>query len=366
MRITEVDARPFTLTRRSAMRTRTMSGAPSRHVLITVRTDEGIEGNAEALAKPSIYGETPTSIVAIVREHIAPMLIGADPWDTQEVLARLFEVPANNSSKAAVDIALHDLLARALDMPLYRLWGGGRTIQSVSWTLGIRDPEDMVAEAERIHAESGIVAFKVKGGVDPSQDVQVIRLLRERLGPEAQLSLDPNEGYTADVAARVLGEMDAFGLAYVEEPIPHAHYQARADLARRIPMPILGDDSCFTIEDVVREIDIGAVGMVSIKTPRTGFHESSRIATVAEAFGLRCVVGTAVGGGLSSLAALQFACSRPSLASASENSFGMNIVEDLVDAPLPLDGHLEVPVGAGLGVTVHAERLASLADDGNA
>ena len=338
-----------------------MSGASSQHVLITLTTDEGLEGNAEALAKPGIYGETQASIIAIVQEHLEPLLIGLDPWDTQEILGRLRTVPANNSSKAAVDIALHDLLARSLELPLHWYWGGSRTRQAVSWTLGIRAAEDMVAEAETIMAKAGIEAFKVKGGLVPDDDLQVIRLLRERLGPGVQLSLDPNEGYTADVAARVLGAMDEHGLAYVEEPIPHWQSRARVDLARRIPMPILGDDSCFTLKDVVRQIEDGAIAMVSIKTPRTGFYESAAIATVAESFGLRCIIGTAVGGGLSSLAALQFACSRPSFASPSENSFGMNIVQDLVDAPMPTDGHLNVPSGPGLGTEVMVDRLSQLA-----
>jgi L-alanine-DL-glutamate epimerase-like enolase superfamily enzyme len=221
----------------------------------------------------------------------------------------------------------------------------------------------MADEAEVIHRAHGIEAFKVKGGTSAADDLEAIRLIRERLGPAAQLSLDPNEGYSPKEAVRVLARMADQGVAYVEEPIPRSD-RRRVDVARAIPMPILADDSCMTLQDVVRELDIGAIGMISIKTPRTGFWESGRIAILAEAYGLPCVVGTAVGGALSSLAALHFSCSAASLALPSENSFGLNLVTDIVEnAPAVAGGRLELPEGPGLGAVVSETTLAQVRVD---
>jgi L-alanine-DL-glutamate epimerase-like enolase superfamily enzyme len=158
---------------------------------------------------------------------------------------------------------------------------------------------------------------------------------------------------------RTLDRMADLDLAYVEEPLPSTDTRGRAALARQITMPILGDDSCFTLADVVREIELGAIGMVSIKTARTGFSESLRILATAEAHGLTCVVGSAVGGGLSSVAALQFACRSTTLDAPSENSFGLNLVSDILAAPPSItDGALTLTDGAGLGVEVSPEALA--------
>jgi L-alanine-DL-glutamate epimerase-like enolase superfamily enzyme len=361
MRISKIEAIPFNLQRTRAVRARTIGGDMSRHVLIRISTDEGVFGEAEALSKVSIYGETQQSIVAIVQGTIAPRLVGLDPVGLDEANGRLQEIPANNSARAAVDIALHDLFGKISGLPLHRLWGSTRREQVVSWTLGLNPPDQMAQEAVRVHRELGIRAFKVKGGEVPADDVAAVHAIRASL-PDAQLSLDANEGYTAKVAIRTLAQMVDARLDYVEEPIPHHDRRGRVETAREIPIPILGDDSCFTLADVVREVELGAIGMVSIKTPRTGFWESHAIRAVAVANGLSCVVGTAVGGALSSLAALQFSCSRNDLAGPSENSFGMSLDRDVVASwPRVSNGTLTAPIGAGLGAEVSPDLLAELA-----
>jgi L-alanine-DL-glutamate epimerase-like enolase superfamily enzyme len=360
MRVTSIDATPFSLRRKAVVKARTTAGDRSNHVLVQVRTDDGPVGTAEALSKVMIYGETQASIVAIIQEKIAPLLVGLDPLELDEADRRLSEVPANNSARAAVDIALHDLVGQIAGLPLHRLWGGSRTVQLVSWTVGIRAPQEMADEAAAMNRDHGINAFKVKGGETPTDDVEAIRLIRQAL-PAAQISLDANEGYTAKTAIRTLTQMSQYDVAYVEEPIPHHDRLGRVEAARAIPMPILGDDSCFTLPDVMRELELGAIGMISIKTPRTGFSQSFKILGMAEANGVPCVVGTAVGGALSSVAALQFSCSRASLSAPSENSFGINLHSDIVrNAPAVAGGRLEVPQGPGLGVEVSAEDLAAL------
>src|SRR3970282_1853201 len=110
MLITGIAATPFTLQRKATVRTRTHQGAISHHVLIEVQTDEALVGRAEALSKLTIYGETQASIVAIIREGFGPALIGLDPRELDEANTRLREIPANNTTRAAVDIALHDLV----------------------------------------------------------------------------------------------------------------------------------------------------------------------------------------------------------------------------------------------------------------
>ena len=358
MRITAVDAIPFTLDRRASLHMRESVSDRSRHVLVRVRTDAGPVGIGEALSKVSIYGETQDSIVAIIDQHLKPKIVGLDVGDLDEADHRLSTLPANNSARAALDIALHDLHGRTVGMSLAHLWGSRKIRQDVSYTVGINPPDTMAADALQQFEAHGIRAFKVKGGEDPERDVAALTAIRRAVS-NAQLSLDANQGYTRHAAVRALIAMAPLELAYVEEPLPIADRQGRALLARQIPMPILGDDSCFTLNDVVREIELGAIGMVSIKTARTGFTESLRILQTAEAHGLTCIVGSAVGGGLSAAAALQFACRATSLDAPSENSFGLNLVSDILRESPPISGGaMTLPEGTGLGVDIDDDALA--------
>lgn len=361
MRIEQIEAIPFRLPLKHVL----SWGADGRmaaqeHVLVRVRLAGGAVGIAEAIPRPTIYGETQASITHIIDAVLAPLLVGHDVRDRSGLEALLGRVPWNPSARAAIDMAAHDALARAQDLPLASLLGGAPAPVRISYMIGLGPPAEAVEEALAIREETGITAFKVKAGRNGEDDIARIRLLREALGPDAFLFVDANEQYTPHQALDVLGRMAEFGIAMAEEPIPRGLGARRRDCASRLPVPILADDSVATIADTLRECTDGAVGVIGIKIARTGFLASRRISDLATAHGLPCWIGSQGVSGIGTLGSAHFfGAVRHAVPFPADLGTFLRQEDDLLDTPPRIrDGYLEVPDGAGLGAAVDEAKLA--------
>jgi L-alanine-DL-glutamate epimerase-like enolase superfamily enzyme len=178
-------------------------------------------GVAEAPPRPFTYGETPASIRAVVEDIFEPVIVGYSPLEREAIHAKLNRTVANPTAKAAIDMALWDVIGKSLDVSVTELLGGFTDRMRVCHMLGFAAPEQMVDEAERIRDTYGITTFKVKVGRNPfSLDVEVCRALREALGPQVELYIDGNRGWTASDAARALRAMSDLDLTLAEELNP--------------------------------------------------------------------------------------------------------------------------------------------------
>src|SRR5690606_38771029 len=203
--IESVEAIPFAIPYRKALRFASGEVRTADHVLLRVRTTGGLLGQAEAPPRPYTYGETQASIVAVVDQLFGPALVGTSVLDREEHRARLARTVGNPAAKAAWDMAVWDVLGQALGQPVHRLLGGYADSMRVSHMLGFDLPEVMVAEAQRMIDEHGITTFKVKVGQQPyTLDVAVVRALREEFGDRVELYVDGNRGWTASESARAL------------------------------------------------------------------------------------------------------------------------------------------------------------------
>lgn len=360
MKITKIEAIPFyipfepELTLKFAYRIST--GA--EHVLVRIRTDEGITGFAEAPARPQIYGETQQSIVAAIENHLAPSLIGLDPLDLEKIHANMDHLVHNLTAKSSIDIALHDILGKVLNIPLFKFLGGWSSKSiPLSWMVGIRTKEEMVRECERFLA-IGIKAFKLKIGLNPKEDVETFKAIRKTVGDDVILYVDGNQAYSPKVAINVIRELEDYGLAWVEEPCPVWNQKGRLELARSISVPILGDESCFTPQDVLRELELGAVGMVLIKVARTGIYKTRKIVHMCQEVGISCLVGSQGDSSIGAAASIQVASSFKNILHPAECSYHLRMRGDLLKAPLlPSQGALEIPTGPGLGIEIDESKI---------
>jgi L-alanine-DL-glutamate epimerase-like enolase superfamily enzyme len=235
--------------------------------------------------------------------------------------------------------------------------GGFSDRLPVSWMLGIRSVPEMVREAQEARSR-GIKAFKVKVGLDPEKDVQVIRSLRETLGPDVLLYADANMIYSVSTAIRIIRRMEEFGLAFVEEPVPAWDQKGRLRVARAVSIPLMGDECVFTPQDVAKEIELGAIGIISIKTPRTGYTLSLKIVNMAENAGIPCLMGTQAETGVGTLASAHFGAARRNVSYPSEISFFLSLKDDLLAEPVILrDGFIELPKRPGNGAILDEEKL---------
>ena len=244
----------------------------AEHVLVRVHLDDGSVGQAEAPPRPTIYGETVTSVLGMLA-HLSPRLLGLDITDKAALKAVRGSVVNNLAARGALDMALHDARARAAGKSLFDVLLGPHTRVRASFILGIAPVPEMLAEARRV-IDAGVRVLKVKVGREHARDLQLIAELRAEYGDTVQLYADSNETLTPETAPAALAAMRGAGLSYVEEPLPVRLLRQRAELRRAGILPIIGDDSCFTPADLERELDFNTIDILNIKTARSGFTDS--------------------------------------------------------------------------------------------
>jgi L-Ala-D/L-Glu epimerase len=310
------------------------------HVLVRIEIEDGHVGYAEAPARPTIYGETPQSIEAIITQHLAPKLIGVDIGDETKLWNVLHSVANNHTAKGTLDIALHEARAKSHGSTLFDTTKGKQENIRTSFILGISDLETMIKEARGIF-DAGVSVFKIKIGRDANHDEQIAKALQHEFsGTDVILYADANEGLSPDTAVKDLERLAKLGLAYVEEPLPVHLLKARAALKHENILPIIADDSCFTLHDLERELDFDTFDILNIKTARTGFTESERMLELAKSASKGVMIGSQAGSGLGTFHAALFA-SKDGVTHPSELSFTLKLLEDVLENPIQFkDGYV--------------------------
>lgn len=355
-KVTFVETRPIELALKSALRWG-KSGELMKleHVLVSVFDDAGNVGVAEAPVRPTIYGETVSSIRAVVREQLGPGLVGlktADVAAQHEVLARM---PNNHCAKGALDTALCELRAKASGRSLLEAERGETERIAVSFILGIAELETMLAEAEHRFGQ-GVRVFKVKVGRNAAHDAQILGALQHTFaGADVTLYADANESMAPETAPHDLEKLRELGVAYVEEPLPVHLLKERAALRQAEILPIIADDSCFTLPELESELAFDTFDILNIKTARTGFTGSEQMLELAKNAGKGVMVGSQASAGLGTLHAAIFS-SKAGVTHPCELSFPLKLEADILNAPLTFKGgYLEVETLAALHLSPVAQ-----------
>jgi len=333
---------------------------------VRVHTDDGLIGVAEAPPRPYTYGETQASILAIIRTVFAPQVIGLSPLEREQIRARLDRTVGNPTAKAAIDMAVWDIIGQSVGLPVTELLGGYGDRMRVAHMVGFAEPAEMVAEAGRVRDLYGITTFKVKVGRRPVElDVAACRALREALGDETELYIDGNRGWTAADAARALRAMADLDLQFAEELCPADDVLGRRWLVAQSPIPMFADESVPTPGDVTRELLGGSATGISIKTARSGFTGSHRILAQCEGLGVDVVIGNQIDGQLGSLCSLAFGAAFAATARrAGELSNFLDMSDDLLAEPLQIrDGTLRIRERPGLGIELDEDKLTRYRTD---
>jgi L-alanine-DL-glutamate epimerase-like enolase superfamily enzyme len=366
MKITKVEAIPFAIPYRKPLRFASGEVTEAEHVLVRVHTDDGLTGTAEAPPRPYTYGETQASILAIIRTVFAPQVIGLSPLEREQIRARLDRTVGNPTAKAAIDMAVWDIIGQSVGLPVTELLGGYGDRMRVAHMVGFAEPAEMVAEAGRVRDLYGITTFKVKVGRRPVElDVAACRALREALGDETELYIDGNRGWTAADAARALRAMADLDLQFAEELCPADDVLGRRWLVAQSPIPMFADESVPTPGDVTRELLGGSATGISIKTARSGFTGSHRILAQCEGLGVDVVIGNQIDGQLGSLCSLAFGAAFAATARrAGELSNFLDMSDDLLAEPLQIrDGTLRIRERPGLGIELDEDKLTRYRTD---
>jgi L-alanine-DL-glutamate epimerase-like enolase superfamily enzyme len=284
-------------------------------VYVRILTDEGVAGVGEARGNSHyLTGDTPDAVTAEILGHLAPVLVGRDPRDLSACLDALDRAVVNvHGAMSAVDIALHDLVAKAYGVPVYVLLGGAvRDDLPSNWSLWYGPPDATARQAADAVA-AGFRSLKVRVGLTPfERDVDRVRAVREAVGPGVGLAVDANMGWTAREAVRRLARLAPFGLAYVEQPVPHDDLEGLRYVARHSDVPVMADESVQSLADVVGIARTRAADLLHLKLAKMGgIAGLRRAAAVAEAAGLGVMVGQTNEGGLATAAAAHCAKAVP-------------------------------------------------------
>jgi L-alanine-DL-glutamate epimerase-like enolase superfamily enzyme len=364
MKITGVEAIPFRIPLKMVTKWATGSQDAAEHVLVRIHTDDGITGVAEAPPRPTIYGESVASIKFAIDKWFGPAIIGMEPFAIEKMWDKFHRFPVNNTAKGAIDIALHDIIGKTFGIPCYKLLGGWTNRIRMCWCVNLNPVREMVEEAQKMMGAYGFKTLKLKVGVEPDKDIEMVQTMRKELGDDVSIYVDANQGYDPFTAVRVLRKMTDCGVTMVEEPCPVADKKGRHIVAERLEIPLVGDESCFTPADVAREIELGSLRVVNIKTARTGFTLSRKIVDLCEQAGIRNLHGLQGDTGVGSVASAHFcaAFKNTSHYYSSEASFFLLLVDDFLRDPLIIkDGWLELSDKPGLGIEIDENKFKTFA-----
>ena len=365
MRITTIEAIPVRVPLKAGMTTRTAHGdhVTSDYVIVRVHTDAGLVGLGEATVAARWSGETSRSCVAAIDDLIGPALAGADPTRIHALRAVMDrELKLNPFTKAAVEMALWDLSGKAAGVPVYNLLGGKvHDTIPIKMMIGAFDIPRSLQLAERF-LTWGVRCLKVKVGIDLEGDVARVEAVRKLAGPDIPITVDSNCGWNATTALQALHRLRASNLLVAEQPIPPGDVEAMAALRTLGGIPIMADESVFTLADAWNVARAHAADVISVYPGKNGgILASIEIAHVAQAAGLSCHIGSNLELGIASAAMLHLAAATPAIDSQTypADILGPNYHEtDLLREPLTLGPErARVPDGPGLGVELDEDQL---------
>lgn len=358
MRLNAVRVHPVTLQLRSPFVT-SVESEVDRPVLIVEVESEGMHGFGEVAISdnPWFFPETRSTALVMLQEFLAPMALQAD-FGAPDDVPRIFDrVRGWTLTKAGLEGAILDLLAKSAGLPLFRLLGGERNRVPCGTSIGIE--EDLDEVMRRVDAALASRSRRIKIKITPGRDVEVLDAIRRR-HPDVPLMADANEAYGPEHIEE-LTAFDRFDLLMLEQPFPDNRLDLHAELAQRATTPICLDDAIHDLETVRLAHRLGALGVLNLKAPRMGGWIRGRDAAAWCAdSGVPAFVGGLVDTGIGKSFNLALATCRGLELPADATPSAHHFPNDLVDPPIEFtNGYWTPPEAPGIGVAVDLERLVS-------
>jgi L-alanine-DL-glutamate epimerase-like enolase superfamily enzyme len=333
--------------------------------IVEIHTDQGL------------IGEGPGMDTALV-DAVKAQLVGKDPFDTEQHTARLRYYAAGTSYRgsASVDIALWDLIGKACNQPLYKLWGGVKDkVPAYASMIRLSTPEERAHLASEL-AAAGWKAIKLRLHHESMrEDIRTVELVRKAVGDRMEIMTDANQAqssgnwqpgvlWTFERAVATARELQRLGCYWLEEPLPRYAFDRLAELNRLVEVPLAGGENNRGLHEFVQMVTSGAYDILQPESMVTeGVTGLRKIGVLAEAFGKR-VVPHHGGGDLGTVAHLHLIASWPHAPyyellhdppiGSYEHRFGIFEEPPVVDR----EGYVRVPDKPGLGVTVRRDLLA--------
>jgi o-succinylbenzoate synthase len=322
-------------------------------IIVRIETVSGIIGLGEAVPTAVITGDTTGSIAEAVEKYIAPALIGRSVLEFDSIMAALKGcIKKNTSAKAAVDMALYDICGQALNIPLYQLLGGAKTQLQTDITISLNDPPKMLEDSLSA-VSAGYSILKLKVGRHGVSDASTISEIRKAVGPEVELRVDANQGWTPKESVKIIRQMEDLNcnVSLVEQPVSADNIDGMRFITSQVSTPILADESIFSAKDAIEVIRTGAADMINIKLMKTGgIYESLKICAIAEIYSVKCMMGCMLESRLAVSAAAHLAAAKNVLVMADLDGPALCAKDPYIGGPVFHRGDIIMSADPGIGV----------------
>ncbi|GGG79746.1 dipeptide epimerase [Parapedobacter pyrenivorans] len=263
----------------------------AQNVFIRVHTDENLYGVGECSAFPMIVGETQDTCL-VVAQDFARLWKGRDPMDIESRMQELHHfIDGNSTIKSAFDMCLYDLAAKTAGQPLWEFLGGKKRQVVTDVTVGIATVDEM-AERAMMFVAQGATILKIKLGNDVRSDLKRLTKIRQVVGPDIQIRVDANQGWTYTDALHILQATRELNIEFCEQPMRSWDDHLLPKLRSHSLVKIMADESCYDHHDARRLIAAGACDAINIKLAKSGgIHEALQLHHVAQQAGIPCMMG---------------------------------------------------------------------------
>lgn len=327
------------------------AGSHKECLIIRLETDTGLVG----------WGENPDdwinrSYEGTPEDLLRSQTLGRDPFDLERFVA---ENTLGPFLASGVEMAMWDLMGKATNQPLYKLLGGAiRKRVELAACMGIR-PYAEAKEIAKLYVDQGFTTLKTKAGRSAEEDLEMVRGIRDGVGDRLHLRIDPNMGYTPDVALQLARDLEKYNLQYLEQPMHSTLLAESARLRRKTRTPLALNESVTTPEVVHQILQLQAADVLLPDTYQGGgILLLKKVAILCEAAGVPCVFHCAHDLGPKTAAMLHVVASTPNFTLANDCTY-YGLVDDVITPIFTIEGGtMAVPEGPGLGIHVDEAKIA--------
>ncbi|MDR7855397.1 dipeptide epimerase [Tissierella sp.] len=313
MKITDIKLGQISVPLKRPFKTALRTVNSIEDIIIIVETDTGHFGYGEVPPTGVITGDTTGAIIGAIETHIKKAIIGMDVENLEEIMLKIDKsLVGNTSAKAGIDIAVYDLYGQLYKAPTYKLLGGYRKEIITDITISVNDPEEMARDS--IDAiNRGYKTLKIKVGKDSSKDIERMKAIRKAVGYNVELRIDANQGWKPKEAIHVLNKMEDAGLniELVEQPVVGYDIEGLKMVTDNVSIPVMADESIFSPRDAIKILEMRAADYLNIKLMKTGgIHNALKICSLAEIYGVECMIGCMLEAKISVNAAVHLAAAK--------------------------------------------------------
>ena len=350
--VRDIEIVPYSLEQKVVFHVALPAIPTSEGLFVRLRTEDGVVGWGEASPYSPVTSETPQSDMAMA-SSLAGLIRNRDVFNIAKAVADMDAFsPFNTSMKAAFEMALWDICGKIAGQPVCCLLGKFRESFDTDKTVFIDTPQAM-AETAKAYVREGFRVVKIKVGESPEKDIERLRAIREAVGSDIAIRIDANQGWSPTDAVRSLRAIEKYQIQDCEQPTPYWDWQGLKYVRDHSPIPVMADESVHSPHDAIEAARLEACDMINIKLMKSGgILNATRIAHVADAAGMSCMLGCMAETSVGLTAAAHVVASQANIIYADLDS-SLFVVNNPVAGGMRIDkGTVYLSSEPGLGLEV--------------